>query len=194
MGQSFEIYNLVTAPQLQINSRFAPYFRLPDQIVPTGTMISELGKPFSIVFSYLKGIKFQSHRLYINSNTTTAQFDGTEISLEDSWEINYGDYTVRNVAGVHLITTIETPELQLSFIRKVYRHEGLEPQYHYDYKAALKNENPNLHGLLGQTWEEKYFEDKSGAFKHLDGVEDDYRIIENKIFSDAFKYNLFQNE
>ena len=44
MGQSYEIYNLITSPALQINSRFVPYFRLPNQIVPTGTMMGELGK------------------------------------------------------------------------------------------------------------------------------------------------------
>ena len=46
---SYEIYNLITAPQLQINSRFTPYFRRPDQIVPTGTMMGEIGNSFLFV-------------------------------------------------------------------------------------------------------------------------------------------------
>lgn len=44
MGESFEIYNLVTQPNLQINSRFTPYFKTATQTNPTGTMLGELGK------------------------------------------------------------------------------------------------------------------------------------------------------
>ena len=50
MGQSYEIYNLITSSTLQINSRFVPYFRLPEQVVPTGTMMGELGKILITVF------------------------------------------------------------------------------------------------------------------------------------------------
>jgi hypothetical protein len=44
MGQSFEIYNLISSPDLQINSRFIPYYKTAGQVVPTGTMMGELGK------------------------------------------------------------------------------------------------------------------------------------------------------
>ena len=43
MGQSFEIYNIISLPYLQINSRFIPYYKKANQIVPTGTMMGELG-------------------------------------------------------------------------------------------------------------------------------------------------------
>ena len=43
MGQSFEIYNIITSPYLQINSKFTPYYKTAEQSTPTGTMLGELG-------------------------------------------------------------------------------------------------------------------------------------------------------
>lgn len=49
----------------------------------------------------------------------------------------------------------------------------------------------NTYSLLGQTWEEKNFEGKQGAFKLLDGYEDDYRIASRNIFGNDFAMNRF---
>ena len=46
MGQSYEVYNLITAPYLQINSHFNPYYKNAGQTAPTGTMIGDLGIKF----------------------------------------------------------------------------------------------------------------------------------------------------
>jgi hypothetical protein len=50
MGQSYEIYNIITAPYLQINSRFTPYYKTLGQAVPTGTMMGELGTMVTTYF------------------------------------------------------------------------------------------------------------------------------------------------
>ena len=48
--------------------------------------------------------------------------------------------------------------------------------------------------LLGQSWEEKHFAEKSGtAFQYLDGFEEDYRLESNNIFGTDFTYNKFVN-
>ena len=45
--------------------------------------------------------------------------------------------------------------------------------------------------LLGQTAENKFFAQKTGAFQYLDGAEDDYRIKSNDLFDDSFKFNKY---
>ena len=47
--------------------------------------------------------------------------------------------------------------------------------------------------LLGQTWQNKMFAEKTGAFQYLDGFEDDYRVKSRNLFGDDFKYNKFFN-
>ena len=44
MGQSYEVYNILTTSTLQVNSRFIPYYKSVGQIVPTGTMMGEIGR------------------------------------------------------------------------------------------------------------------------------------------------------
>ena len=128
MGQSFEVYNLITSSTLQINSRFIPYFRLPGQVVPTGTMMGELGKILGHYISYMiLGIRFASHRLFLAANSTIATLDNTEVSLESTWTVTYGDYILSCVSddSKHELT-IKNSDIALTFIRKVYRHSGLE--------------------------------------------------------------------
>ena len=73
--------------------------------------------------------------------------------------------------------------LQGSFLAKQSRVSRVKQYSRFE----LKNR------LLGQTWEYKVFEDKSGAFKYLDGSEGDYHVKSGNIFGDEFKYNKFQN-
>ena len=51
-----------------------------------------------------------------------------------------------------------------------------------------------MYRLMGQTWNEKNFADKSGAFKYLDGEEENYRIKSNNIFGDDFDYNMYNKQ
>jgi hypothetical protein len=136
MGQSFEIYNIITAPYLQINSRFTPYFKKATQVVPTGTMMGELG------------IKFFNHKLFANSNSTSISLDDKEIRLDQAWTLSFeGGITVTNTPiKKRSALTVETPDIVLSFIRKAYYVTGMEPQWHYDYKARILNINRDFHG------------------------------------------------
>ena len=136
MGQSYEIYNIVTMPYLQVNARFIPYYKTAIQIEPTGTMIGELG------------IKLSSTRVYVNPNTTEALVNESPVSLAASWslEISPG-FSIHNefVEKTYKLS-IHAPEMELSFIRKIYSVYGLEPQFHFDYKAKLLNSMIGIHG------------------------------------------------
>lgn len=136
MGQSFEIYNLITSATLQINSRFIPYYKTSGQTVPTGTMMGDLG------------IKLANHKFYVNSNETTAILDNTEISLKQDWAFTYGDATIRNKAGRNnnYEITIENADVAVTFSRKVYIITDLEKQWHFDYFAKLYSDGTGLHG------------------------------------------------
>ena len=136
MGQSYEVYNLVTAPYLQVNSHFTPYYKTASQTAPTGTMIGDLG------------IKIQSSSFYVNSNGTIAQLNGADVSMEENWthSVANGTKISNKVNGNSYEISLKTPDVELIFIRKVYMVAGLEAQFHFDYKAKLLNVNKDMHG------------------------------------------------
>ena len=142
--------------------------------------------------------KFGSHYFHIAANETLGVIDGTEVSLLKSWTLGLDDkYTVTNTVqegGRMYEIAVENSDVNAKFIRKLYAVSGLADQWHFDYKAKLLSAATNLHGLLGQTWEEKHFADKAGAFQFLDGEEENYRIKSNDIFGDDFGFNKFNNK
>ena len=137
MGESFEIYNIITSPHFQMNSRFTPYYKTASQVVPTGTMMGEMG------------IKIHNHRIYVNSNKTIATIDGIDVSLLQDWNQDFENgYKLVNQAnknGKYEITVVAT-EFSFTMIRKVYLVAGLEAQFHFDYIAKLLQKSANLHG------------------------------------------------
>ena len=138
MGQSYEIYNIITSPQLQINSRFVPYYKSSDLIVPTGTMMGELG------------IKFGNHRLYLNSNETHAMLDKSELDMMAEWTLSFDETDISNEVenGKFYKLTVQNSDIAISFIRKVYVVTGLDRQYHFDYSAKLLSSGDSLHGYV----------------------------------------------
>ena len=118
-------------------ARFIPYYKVWDQIIPTGTMMGELG------------IRLNNHRFRVFANETTAILDGTLVSMEESWSVSFGnDIVLSNYAkkGDKHEIIVETKDLFITFIRKVYTVAVLEDQWHYDYKAKLITDGSNLHG------------------------------------------------
>lgn len=138
MGQSFEIYNIISMNYLQINSRFIPYYKTAGQVIPTGTMMGDLG------------IKFYGNKLELNANSTIAVLnDNAQVSMDSTWELSFdGGIVISNQVYQkgHYKFTIETPHLAITFIHKVYMVAGLEPQHHFDYKAKLYNAPEDMHG------------------------------------------------
>ena len=149
MGQSYEIYNLITSPSLQINSRFVPYFRLPDQVVPTGIVqfesfkLSNKGTMMGEI-----GFKFATHKLHLNANSSIATLDSSEISLKNPWSLTFEDVTIVNkVNGRMYELEFNSRQVSITFIQKLYVHKGVPDQWHFDYKAALHGkDHTELHG------------------------------------------------
>ena len=151
MGQSYEVYNVITSPYLQINSRFTPYYKTATQVTPTGKMKVSVNchQPTGTMMGEL-GIKFHSHSIYANSNSSFVELDGQDVKIDQEWTLTYpGGIVVTNapVPGRTTYTlTIETPDIVISFIRKAYYVNGLEPQWHYDYKTRVLAINDEFHG------------------------------------------------
>lgn len=90
---------------------------------------------------------FNTHRFELNSNSTSATLDNTFVDLATSWELSFGNTKLTNIAnGNKQEISIENDDISITFIRKVYMVQGLEPQWHYDYKAKLYKDDANLHG------------------------------------------------
>ena len=94
------------------------------------------------------GIKFYSQQLYINSNSTIAILNESPISLETDWTLSFDNgITLKNeILGRMYLFTIQTEDVMITFARKVYMVSGVEPQWHYDYKARFLQSNHEFHG------------------------------------------------
>ena len=119
-----------------LKSRFIPYFKTSFQATPTGTMMGEIG---------VQGFE---HKFHVIANETTAVLDGREVDMRNDWDVSFNGVTFYNQArkGNMYEFTVETEDITITFIRRVYIVTGLERQWHYDYKAKLMNEGNALHG------------------------------------------------
>jgi hypothetical protein len=116
MGQSFEIYNIISTDYLQVNSRFTPYYKRVNQVTPTGTMMGDIG------------IKFYDERIELNSNSTIAHINyNSPIDMMSNWETSYehGIVLRNKVKKNQYIFTITTPHVSLTLVRKVYMVAGM---------------------------------------------------------------------
>ena len=136
MGQSYEIYNIISAPYLQINSQFIPYYKTATQLAPTGTMMGSIG------------IKIVNERILIAANSTIAWLNDVPVDFTQDWSVELENgVKMSSVAKKRMYDfSLETEDVIVTFIRRVYNVKGLEPQWHYDYKAALKKGSVNFHG------------------------------------------------
>jgi hypothetical protein len=86
----------------------------------------------------------------LNSNSTVATLDGTPVSLDSDWALDFENgITFQNQLNGNLYSvTLKTPDLSITFIRKVYMVVGLENQWHFDYKARMFQDNSRFHGYV----------------------------------------------
>ena len=106
------------------------------KVVPTGTMMGELG------------IKFGNHRFYVSSNETVATLDNLDVDLLSSWSVEFDGVVLSNVneKGRMYQINFANNDVSVTFIRKLYTIRGLEDQWHFDYHAKLFSSGNNLHG------------------------------------------------
>ena len=118
MGQSFEIYNIITAPYLQINSQFIPYYKTATQIEPTGTMMGDLG------------FQFNGKTFYINSNSTFGELGNQAVAMTTEWELVFDKVVLSNkINGRMYEITLKSEDIEITFIRKVYKISQLPGFY-----------------------------------------------------------------
>ena len=65
--------------------------------------------------------------MFLAANSSIATLDTTEVSMESTWSVTYGEYIISCVGDSSKYElTIKNNDIALTFIRKVYRHAGLE--------------------------------------------------------------------
>lgn len=147
MGQSFEIYNIITSPNLQINSLFTPHYRHAKQVIPTGeiALIVELIKSGTMMGEI--GVKWSANRLYLQANSSYAELNNGILDLRSNWVLEMGSIVLSNVVknNGHEIV-VESEDISIAFSNKAYLVQGLEPQWHYDYRAKLHKNQIDMHG------------------------------------------------
>ena len=94
------------------------------------------------------GLKLNDHAIHIDSNKTVIMIDGIETDMKKDWKQEFGNGIVISnaVNGRNYDITLVTPDITITFIRKVYLVAGYDPQYHFDYVVETFKENPEMHG------------------------------------------------
>jgi hypothetical protein len=191
-GQSFQVhgidgavYNIVSEPKTQINSRFV---FLTEGECPIFDGVADTNC-WSHPGSYLGEMSFQQivdgklHKALIKAGSAkqgfaSVELDGKSLKVGDAFA--YGSYSLKMVSTHHVSIQTENFSFELTnsdmFINQ-----------------AVVNRVPlsklSSHGLLGQTHAAKVY---PTAARYIEGEVDDYVIADNDIFGTDFAYNKFQ--
>ena len=191
-GQSFQVhgidgavYNIVSEPQTQVNSRFVFLSEGECPIVNGAADANCWSHPGS----YLGEMSFQQivdgkvHKALIVAGSAKTGFasvelDGKALKVGDAF--TFGSFSVKMVSTRHVSVQTENFSFELSnsdmFINQ-----------------AVSNRAPlsklSSHGLLGQTHQAKIY---PTAARYIEGEVDDYVIADNDIFGSDFAFNKFQ--
>ena len=190
-GQSYQVhgidgavYNIVSEPNTQVNSRFV--------FLTEGQCPIINGRPDSNCWShpgsYLGEMSFQAivagkvHAALIEAGSAQkgfagVQMDGKALSVGDL--VSFGAFSVEYVSSHLVAVNTENFSFQLSnsdmFINQALR-------------ATTPLSKLQSHGLLGQTHTVKTF---ASSLKYIEGEVDDYVVQDGNIFGSDFLYNQF---
>lgn len=199
-GQSFQvhgidggIYNIISDPNFQFNSRFrfleGPR---PCPVIPSTNELSRgcWSHPGSYV-TELGLITTDGSTLFIGAGSSAEGF--AQITLHNR-ELEIGDirrlgFANPDIQGMVIVNNTHELTIEAAYYTLVIenndgflniRRVSVKPMYW----SLLSS-----HGLLGQTWRNKRY--PHGKIKDIEGDVDDYLIDDNNLFGDRFMYNRF---
>jgi hypothetical protein len=191
-GQSYQVhgidgavYNLISEPNSQVNSRF---LFLSEGKCPIINGVAD-SNCWSHPGSYLGEISYQQivdgkpHAALITAGPAkkgfaAVQMDGRALKIGD--KVTFGTFSVSFVSAYRVTISMEHFAFSLSnsdmFINQAV-------------SATVPLDELTSHGLLGQTHSTKVY---ATATRYLEGNVDDYIIADDDIFGDDFVYNQYQ--
>jgi len=191
-GQNYQVhgidgavYNLVSSPTTQVNSRFVfldegqcPIFNgIPAKNcwAHSGSYMGEIG-----IQQVVNGV---THKVAITSGSSTEGFasvivDGKQLLVNDTVE----DTSLFDITFAHSHTImVNTQDFAFTF-------ENSDMFINQGVIANKRLSQLTCHGLFGQTHKEAVY---PTSLKYIEGEVDDYMVAEDDLFGVSFVYNKF---
>lgn len=181
------VYNIISAPQLSVNSRFVWLDGPRDcPIIPS------TGKKSVACWAH-KGSYLDNLAIVNNAGAKILVQSGpadTGIALVEvnGKQISVGDSVEFGKEGVYYNSTHEVTVNAGVFSITIENSDGFVNLRAINVKAEdwAQLKSDDTHGLLGQTWR------KTSSKKVIEGRVDDYLIESSDLFDSEFMYNRFQ--
>jgi hypothetical protein len=179
-GVSGNVYNIISDPDLQYNSRFVYLSRGDCPRMPEYNLTNCWSHPGSYLGEL--GLKTRSGaRIHIVSGGAQQGFasvtlDGKVLHVNDSVGFESG-----------YITFNHTHAVMLTIGNWVFRFENSD----MFINQQLRLQDPRYlqaHGLVGQTWRTNLY---PNAIKYIQGTVDDYVVRGGNLFGDDFMFNAY---
>jgi hypothetical protein len=182
-GVAGEVYNIVSDPSFQINSRFVFLDRGACPIIDGIKQKGCWSHPGSYLGSI--GIKTKNgDRLLLESGAADQGFTKVEWNKRS---LNVGDsIEFENPTGFVSFNSSHVMTIQMGGWEFVYENSDRFINQAVAYAGDITG--LKSHGLLGQTHKSTTYK---SAIKYIQGEVDDYVIREKDIFGDTFIYNMF---
>jgi hypothetical protein len=208
MGEPQHIYNIMTAPSLQINSLFE-YTTVEDGFLATELLpVKEDGSLVPLTLMTELGVKVAKHRIRISSAAALSVDNQTLPASNDKYCLSTdckSHLTWRYAQdGASMLkpwnNRPEIPSIEADIYIHRYRMRVIVAvctSTSYGNATFLDlaffpedmEMISGLHGILGQTAVGHY--SGRGLETPVEGKEDDYMIHSNQIFGDDFKFNQY---
>ena len=192
------VYNIVTAPSVQLNARFA--FLTGPRLCP---VMPSTGRKSAACFahdgSYLANLALRTSggdRLLVEAGSAGQGFasvtwNGHNLTVGDSAALRFANNNSITAGSIRFVSTHEL-SIAASFFQLAVDNSDAFVNLQSiavtgGQLSAMKRAAP--HGLLGQTWRVR------GAGKDaIEGAVDDYLIEDGDVFGTAFAHNRFAVE
>ena len=199
-GQSFQVhgvdgavYNLISDPSMQLNTRFA-FLEGPRPCAIMPSTGKQSTACWSHPGSYLSELALKTvggSQLLIVAGPAASGFssvslDGALLQAGAASALDFG--TGSELTGS--VSVLNSHELSIHaghFDLVVENNDGFVNLRSVSVPASSWSKLAS-HGLLGQTWQSRRY---SGRIREIEGDVDDYLIEDDNLFGDSFIYNKF---
>jgi len=197
------VYNIITDPWVQYNTRFIWYGDVYHGYDPVAQ------KPYDANVTYVGEVGFKFHwednsedRVRLEVGDHIVDLNGAHI-IQDKPPRTFGPNGECSIAQTKKYVDLVTPRFRARFFRA-----GSATKPYFNQRVEITDwPNIHAHGLLGQTWkhEQRQGIDRNAIWwghqagvdfifqtaDFLEGRLIDYAISEDNVFGDSFTFNLY---
>jgi len=193
-GVANEVYNLISTPSMQMNSRFV-FLNEGECAIINGKR--QRSGCYSHPGSYLGEVAIKTSgndRLHIVSGDAEEGFSSVTVNGKQLFE---GDNVELRALDSEFSGSVQRKNshmliVELSKFTFIITNSDMFVNQEVAFPSISVIADQKAHGLLGQTWRTTIY--PSSKIKEIEGTVGDYRTPDQDIWSDDFVYNRFGKE